>query len=84
MRAIKKTISIPEELFIEATEFSDNFSQIVKEALKEYLKKKKKERVLSMAGSLKDWEIEDGFKYENKMREEDIKTQQEREENWDI
>ncbi|WP_457641819.1 type II toxin-antitoxin system CcdA family antitoxin [Persephonella sp.] len=48
MSAIKKTISIPEELYMEATEFSENFSQIVKEALKEYLKKKKKEKVLSI------------------------------------
>ena len=78
MSAIKKTISIPEELYMEATEFSENFSQIVKEALKEYLKKKKKERVLSMAGSLKDWEIEDGFEYENKMREEEIKQDEEK------
>jgi len=78
MSAIKKTISIPEELYIEATEFSENFSQIVKEALKEYLKKKKKEKVLSMAGSLKDWEIEDGLEYENKMRKEDIKQDEEK------
>jgi len=44
----------------------------------EYLKKKKKEKVLSMAGSLKDWEIEDGLEYENKMRKEDIKQDEEK------
>ena len=31
-----------------------------------------------MAGSLKDWEIEDGLEYENKMRKEDIKQDEEK------
>jgi len=84
MSVIKKTISIPEEMYKEAQEFSGNFSQIVKDALNEYLKKKKKEKILSMAGSLKDWEVKDGLEYEKEMREEDIKTQKEREKNWDI
>ncbi len=83
MSIVKKTVSIPEEIYKEAQEISNNFSQIVKEALKEYLKKKKKEKILSMAGVLKDWEIEDGVEYEKKMRKEDIKTQKEREQSWD-
>ncbi len=84
MSVVKKTVSIPEEIYKEAREISNNFSQIVKEALKEYLKKKKKEKILSMAGALKDWEIEDGIEYEKKMREEDIETQEKREKSWDI
>ncbi len=83
MSIVKKTVSIPEEIYKEAQEISNNFSQIVKEALKEYLKKKKKEKILSMAGVLKDWEIEDGVEYEKKMRKEDIKTQEGREQSWD-
>ena len=83
MNVIKKTISIPEDIYKEAREFSENFSQIVKEALEDYLKKKKKEKILSMAGSLKDWEIKEGLEYENKAREEDIRTQKEREKEWD-
>ena len=84
MSVVKKTVSIPEEIYKEAREISNNFSQIVKEALKEYLKKKKKEKILSMAGALKDWEIKDGIEYEKKMREEDIETQEKREKSWDI
>jgi len=83
MNVIKKTVSIPEDIYKEAREFSENFSQIVKEALEDYLKKKKKEKILSMAGSLKDWEIKEGLEYENKAREEDIRTQKEREKEWD-
>ena len=83
MGVVKKTISIPENIYKEAREFSENFSHIVKEALEDYLKKKKKEKILSMAGSLKDWEIKDGLEYENKAREEDIRTQKEREKEWD-
>ncbi len=84
MSVVKKTVSIPEEIYKEAREISNNFSQIVKEALEDYLKKKRKEKVLSMAGALKDWEIEDGIEYEKKMREEDIETQEKREKSWDI
>ncbi|WP_297453470.1 type II toxin-antitoxin system CcdA family antitoxin [Persephonella sp.] len=83
MGVVKKTISIPENIYKEAREFSENFSHIVKEALEDYLKKKKKEKILSMAGSLKDWEIKDGLEYENKARKEDIRTQKEREKEWD-
>ncbi|WP_029520345.1 type II toxin-antitoxin system CcdA family antitoxin [Persephonella sp. IF05-L8] len=84
MSVVKKTVSIPEEIYKEAREISNNFSQIVKEALEDYLKKKRKEKVLSMAGALKDWEIKDGIEYEKKMREEDIETQEKREKSWDI
>ncbi|WP_293444453.1 type II toxin-antitoxin system CcdA family antitoxin [Persephonella sp.] len=82
MGVVKKTVSIPEEIYKEAQEISENFSQIVKEALKEYLKKKKKEKILSMAGTLKKWEVEDGLEYEENMRKEDIETQEEREKSW--
>ncbi len=84
MSVVKKTVSIPEEIYKEAREISNNFSQIVKEALEDYLKKKRKEKILSMAGALKDWEIKDGIEYEKKMREEDIETQEKREKSWDI
>jgi len=43
MRVVKKTVSIPEEIYKEAQEISENFSQVVKMALKKYLKKRKKE-----------------------------------------
>ena len=41
MATIKKTISLPEELYKEAESISNNFSEIVKEALSDYLKRKK-------------------------------------------
>jgi len=86
LSVIKKTISIPEEIYEEVKELtsSKNFSKIVQEALNEYLKKKKAEKIMSLAGSLKNWEIKDGKEFVDKIRKEDIEAQNEREKNWDL
>jgi predicted CopG family antitoxin len=86
MSVIKKTISISEDIYkeIQEIENSKNFSKVVQKALKEYLEKRKKEKIMSFAGVLKDWEIEDGKEFVDKIRREDIETQKERENNWDI
>ena len=77
MSIVKKTVSISDDLYEEVQKFIDskNFSEVVQEALKEYLQKKKKERIVSFAGALKDWKIEDGIEFVDKIREEDVKTQ---------
>ncbi len=77
MAAIKKTISLPEELYKEAENLSNNFSEIVKEALSEYIKKKKIEKTLSTAGAFKDMK-ETGIEYVDKIRNEDISLEEER------
>lgn len=41
MAMVKKTVSLPEELYRETKSISNNFSEIVKEALSEYIKRKK-------------------------------------------
>ncbi len=79
MAVVKKTVSIPEELYKEVKAEGENFSKVVKEALEEYIRKKQKERLLSLHGALKDWEIEDGAKFVDKMRRESLKMQKERE-----
>ena len=86
MNVIKKTVSMPEDIYeeIKKLENSKNFSQIVKKALREYIEKRKKERIMSFAGVLKDWKIEDGKEFLNEIRKEDIKSQEEREKFWDI
>ncbi len=77
MAVIKKTISLPEELYKEAENISHNFSEIVKEALSEYIKKKKIEKALSTAGTFKDLK-ETGVEYVDKMRKEDLLLEEER------
>lgn len=41
MGLVKTSITIPDEIFRQVKEMSENFSQTVAEALKEYLQKKK-------------------------------------------
>ena len=77
MATIKKTISLPEELYKEAENLSHNFSEIVKEALSEYIKKKKIEKALSTAGAFKDMK-ETGIEYVDRIRNEDISLEEER------
>lgn len=50
----------------------ENFSSVVQEALNEYMEKKKIEKFMSLVGSLKDWEIEDGVEFVSKIRRKDI------------
>ncbi|WP_293447859.1 type II toxin-antitoxin system CcdA family antitoxin [Persephonella sp.] len=77
MATIKKTISLPEELYKEAENLSQNFSEIVKESLSEYIKKKKIEKALSTAGDFKDIK-ETGIEYVDRIRNEDISLEEER------
>ncbi|MCX7760470.1 MAG: type II toxin-antitoxin system CcdA family antitoxin [Hydrogenothermaceae bacterium] len=83
MSVIKKTISLPEDIYREVASTSDNFSKVVKEALEEYLKKKKKEKLLTLAGKLKDWNIEDGVEFVSKLRKEKMDFQKDRRKFWD-
>jgi post-segregation antitoxin (ccd killing protein) len=53
---IKTSVTIPDDLFKEARRFSDNFSALVAEAIKDYMRKKKVERALNSFGK---WEERD-------------------------
>ncbi len=48
--SVKTSINIPDDIFNEAKKLSDNFSSVVAEALKEYLRKKKVEKAMSSFG----------------------------------
>jgi hypothetical protein len=48
--SVKTSINIPEDIFNEAKELSDNFSSVVADALREYLRKKKVEKAASSFG----------------------------------
>lgn len=69
MRAVKKTISIPQELIIEVYSVSDNFSQIVTIALQEYIKHIKLQKAIESFGK---WEqrSEDSITIVNKLRKD--------------
>lgn len=56
MGMLKKTISIPEELYNEAQIISPNFSTIVQDALETYLSQQKVENAIQSFGS---WEQRD-------------------------
>lgn len=68
--SIKTSVNVPEDIFTEAKEFSDNFSSIVAEALREYIRKKKIEKALSSFGK---WAERDKTSVEivNEIRKED-------------
>jgi hypothetical protein len=51
MGLVKTSITIPDEIFKQVKETSENFSQTVAEALKEYLQKKKVEKAKGSFGS---------------------------------
>lgn len=77
MKVIRKSVSIPEELYREVIKFESSFSKAVREALDEYIKKRKKEKIMSLAGKL---ELEeDGVQIVKRLREEDIGAQEKRE-----
>lgn len=69
MAAVKKTISISEELFVEATTVSKNFSTVVSIALEEYINKLHVKKAMNSFGS---WEKrkEDSVEIANQLREE--------------
>ncbi|MBI5674403.1 MAG: type II toxin-antitoxin system CcdA family antitoxin [Nitrospirae bacterium] len=48
--SVKTSINIPDDVFNEAKKLSDNFSSVVSEALKEYLRRKKVEKAMSSFG----------------------------------
>jgi len=48
--SVKTSINIPEDLFKAARKLSDNFSAVVAEELKEYLRKKKVEKAVASFG----------------------------------
>jgi predicted CopG family antitoxin len=68
--SVKTSINIPDDIFNEAKKLSDNFSSVVAEALKEYLRKKKVEKAMSSFGK---WESRDKNSVDivNDMRKED-------------
>ncbi len=51
MGLVKTSITIPDEIFKQVKEMSENFSQTVAEALKEYLQKKKVQKAKGSFGS---------------------------------
>lgn len=68
--SVKTSINIPDDIFTEAKKLSDNFSSVVAEALKEYLRRKKVEKAMSSFGK---WEQQDKSSVDivNDMRKED-------------
>ena len=54
MGLVKTSITIPDEIFRQVKEVSDNFSQAVSEALQEYLRKKKVQKAKESFGSWGD------------------------------
>lgn len=54
--SVKTSVNIPDDIFNEAKKLSDNFSSVVAEALKEYLRRKKVEKAMSSFGK---WEERD-------------------------
>lgn len=54
--SVKTSINIPDEIFDEAKKLSGNFSSVVADALKEYIRKKKVEKA---AASFGKWDKRD-------------------------
>ena len=63
MPVVKKTVSIPEDLYKESKKLSNNFSKVISEALDEYIKRKKKKKLLSLAEALNNNENGKEFVY---------------------
>ncbi|HPL41413.1 MAG TPA: type II toxin-antitoxin system CcdA family antitoxin [Syntrophorhabdaceae bacterium] len=66
---IKTFITIPDDLFKEAKEFSDNFSALVTESIKDYMRKKKVEKALNSFGKWGE-RNEDSVDIVNELRSE--------------
>ena len=69
MTAIKKTVSLSSEIVEEAQAISSNFSEIVENALKEYLHKYHVKQALESFGTWEPREM-DSVSLVNEMREE--------------
>lgn len=67
MGLIRASITIPEDIYDKAKNFSDNFSSLVAEALKEYFRKASIQSAKKSFGSWKGRE-EDSIDIVNKMR----------------
>jgi len=68
--SVKTCINVPDDIFNEAKKLSDNFSSLVTEALREYMRKKKIQKALSSFGKWEERE-ESSVDIVNKMRKED-------------
>lgn len=68
--SIKTSINIPDDIFEDAKKLSDNFSSVVVEALREYLKKKRIQKALATFGKWEERE-ESSVEIVNKLRKED-------------
>ena len=69
----KASVTIPDDIFEEAKEFSDNFSALVTEAIKDYIRKKKVEKALKSFGQWSDRD-KDSVTIVNDLRSEDKRT----------
>jgi predicted CopG family antitoxin len=56
MALVKTSISIPEDIMAEAKEMTDNFSSLVSDALREYLRKKNVEKAVASFGKWQERE----------------------------
>lgn len=57
MGMVKTSITIPEDILEQSKELSDNFSSVVAEALREYLRRKRIEKAINSFGK---WEMREG------------------------
>ncbi|WP_457599796.1 hypothetical protein [Hydrogenivirga sp.] len=78
MVTVKKTVSIPEELYNEAVKEGKSFSKIVGEALREYLRSRRKEKLKSLWGSLNNLGIKEGPEFVDELRMEQLRAQEDR------
>ncbi len=68
--SVKTSVNIPDDIFNEVKKLSDNFSSVVAEALKEYLRRRKVEKAMSSFGKWNKRE-KDSVKIVNELRKED-------------
>ncbi len=69
----KTSVTIPDDIFEEAKEFSDNFSALVTEAIKDYIRKKKVEKALKSFGQWSN-RNKDSVTILNDLRSEDKRS----------
>lgn len=69
MRYVKTSVTLPEDIYSEAKEVSGNFSLLVANTLREYLKKVKIEKAIQSFGSWEDRE-KDSVDIVNELRKD--------------
>ena len=69
----KTSVTIPDDIFEEAKELSDNFSALVTEAIKDYIRRKKVEEALKSFGHWSGRD-KDSVSIVNDLRSEDKRT----------